>query len=1443
MSETENAAPANSSPWWNEYFATQWDANEGRSQTTYFMQRLVENLPAPEREYLSSRETTVLDWGCAFGNGVDVLAKTFPRCRTVGMDFAERAIAEARRCFPRYEFRHTQEGQIGDSFDVVVTSNCLEHFAEPLGVMRQHLRGCRSLYLVLVPYRESPLHSSHTAQFREECFPERLEGFSRIATVVIDCNVPLWPGQQLLVIYGSHSYLQQRDECARRASERQAWDGYHAALSMGEIDDARRCFGDVLAERIQELLPAGGKVLEAGCGDGWQSLVLAQAGKVQLSLMDFSPEALGHAEQSFAKHKLSANFICQDIAALGEPEYDLVFNAGVLEHCDFDRQVAFLRGMASRSQKYVLALAPNRACYWYWLWRQQQSCRGQWLQGKEAPMTDLSAAFEAAGLRFLGHWLGGAEWTESFIRDLDGIDGRLREEILAVHRSPVIPEQQRAYLVAGLGCKGEAAAVPSCWRKTSATGSFALDQLSASMADALAATVAGQRRQGQLEQQVAALEKTKRQLAEQRAALEGQRDDLAAQIDRQAAELANRDRQLSQSQAETHGCQAQLNSITRSRTWRVVQNLRAVRRRLLPPGSRRESAARLAWRGARSLGTPLAALESLPRRGRLLGSSSRAADLAASCEVGGLVSVVLPVYNHADLLREAIESVLKQTYRQFELIVVNDGSRDGVERVLAEYVGHPQVRILTQPNQSLPKALSNGFEFARGEFWTWTSADNAMHPDQLRRQAAFLRANPEVGMVYADYTAIDDAGQPLSDPAFRPHNRRTPHDPDIHLPRDSQVFGQTIDNFIGPCFLYRGWIGRLLGEYDPIQGIEDFDYWLRLSLVGRIAHLDSDEPLYRYRVHANSLSGRADELQIPEKALQLMDYHRARRQFHAQPWTIHADASTLAWLNQIDAAPHRVVPWSGQQFTVGDEKHLLLVHSENLPMAAACNRSASVVLAAWFPNDADATDRYRTEAQGAADVCFAEDDATVARLALLTRHVFRAAPGPSLVALATKWADGRAFYKATRSPGQRARTLPRVFSPEGRTTRVLLQADDFTQGGMEQVAIDLACSLRDEDLDVSLLVLEKQGQDVARAQQAGIRVLSLPREDRDAHYRRLLKDQRIDVVNAHYSLYGARIAAELRIPFVQTIHNTYIVLSPAEVAAYQANDRFTSAYVCVSQMAAHYSNVRLGLPVSKMIVVSNGINLAKLDAASGHASRQSLREELGLSADDFVFLNVASLQRIKCQTALVNSFAGLAGEFPAAKLLLVGSTCPWDPAYREKVKETIALHGLERRVLVTGHRPDAMRFYSAADAFVLPSFFEGWSLALAEAIAAGLPVAATSVGSAPDLLPQVGGRLVRPPFGSIADLDQHALNDYIANEDPAFVAELTEAMRDICLGRARPLAPDALRRSFDCKEAYRPYVHLFLWLLQGGHPSSARSWTNGRPTSSATLPAADTAAA
>lgn len=234
-------------------------------------------------------------------------------------------------------------------------------------------------------------------------------------------------------------------------TERQKWDAYYAALPNAEAEDEHtRQFRAEFTALVSDLLPEGGRVLEAGCGGGEQSLALAQSG-FDVTLLDFSSEALTKARRNFERAKIRAEFILADAFQPGAAQYDLVFNAGVLEHYNFDQQTALLRAMSSRSRKYILALVPNAQNYWYWLWRTQKSSQNLWPFGKEIPAHDLSRIFESAGLDYLGSAHLGASWTENFIAGLEGITSELKALLLDIHRAGIIPAAQTGYLVAGLG--------------------------------------------------------------------------------------------------------------------------------------------------------------------------------------------------------------------------------------------------------------------------------------------------------------------------------------------------------------------------------------------------------------------------------------------------------------------------------------------------------------------------------------------------------------------------------------------------------------------------------------------------------------------------------------------------------------------------------------------------------------------------------------------------------------------------------------------------------------------------------------------------------------------------------------------------------------------------------------------------------------------------------
>ncbi|HWN98037.1 MAG TPA: glycosyltransferase, partial [Blastocatellia bacterium] len=546
----EDSCPINSRSWWEEYFAKEWDAHGGSDQTRHFMERLIAELPAPEKDYLRSQPVRVLDWGCAFGEGVEVLAEAFPGCRVTGLDFASRAIEQARLRYPNREFILTETDDIPGQFDVIVTSNCLEHFEIPIELVNAHLRSCNKFYVALVPYDEFPLSDYHRSHLTEESFPERLGGFIRLCANRVEIDPLYWNGQQLLVVYGSQSYLRERGSATDKTAEQEKWDEYYRSLPLYDADETTRSFNAELVQHISDLLPNGGTVLEAGCGGGWQSLALAQTGKFQVTLMDFSQYALGYARRLFEREELSAEFIYGDVFTQGDPEFDLVFNAGVLEHYSLQEQANFLRGMASRSRSYVMALVPNRLCYWYWLWRIHKAGAGEWPFGKEVPLASFSSAFEAAGLQFLGQSFMGKTWAEFFITDLPGLDQTLSQEIVRIHRSPLIPLEQKTYLLAGLGCVSkEPAAVPRVWTELAQREDMKVAESNAALADALALSIGADHGLKHLRDQLTdknqALDLLSSQAAERDQAHQAQLAQLAAKGQEMSGEIADRERSMS----------------------------------------------------------------------------------------------------------------------------------------------------------------------------------------------------------------------------------------------------------------------------------------------------------------------------------------------------------------------------------------------------------------------------------------------------------------------------------------------------------------------------------------------------------------------------------------------------------------------------------------------------------------------------------------------------------------------------------------------------------------------------------------------------------------------------------------------------------------------------------------------------------------------------------
>jgi glycosyltransferase involved in cell wall biosynthesis len=201
---------------------------------------------------------------------------------------------------------------------------------------------------------------------------------------------------------------------------------------------------------------------------------------------------------------------------------------------------------------------------------------------------------------------------------------------------------------------------------------------------------------------------------------------------------------------------------------------------------------------------------------------------------GPLVSIVLPTYNGAKYLRHSIESCLMQTYRNIELIVVDDNSTDNTREIVAGFADDRIKYIRHLVNKRLPTALNTGFANASGEYLTWTSDDNFYLTVAIEKMLSYLKEN-NCDFVYGAYYSFrnDD----LKDAKV------------VRLPPDSSLKEV---NFIRACFLYSRRIREDVGDYNPETELsEDYDYWIRISKKYRICYLP--EPLYYYRYHPGAL--------------------------------------------------------------------------------------------------------------------------------------------------------------------------------------------------------------------------------------------------------------------------------------------------------------------------------------------------------------------------------------------------------------------------------------------------------------------------------------------------------------------------------------------------------------------------------------------------------------
>tara|TARA_B110001469_G_scaffold126247_2_gene143424 strand:+ start:2838 stop:3770 length:933 start_codon:yes stop_codon:yes gene_type:complete len=253
------------------------------------------------------------------------------------------------------------------------------------------------------------------------------------------------------------------------------------------------------------------------------------------------------------------------------------------------------------------------------------------------------------------------------------------------------------------------------------------------------------------------------------------------------------------------------------------------------------------------------------------------------------VSIIIPAYGHAEYILEALKSVFWQTYNDFEVIVVNDGSPDNTEEVLAEYIESEKIRYILQQNQGVATARNTGLERATGEFVAFLDDDDVWPEDKLAQQVQLIESCDAVmvGGTCKIY-APGDGSQNLD---------RTENSCEVLA---------TIDFFSGNPFTSPGQtlirksaLDAIGGYNSAIWGVDDLDLWIRLSRIGEI-HYYRRVVLY-YRLHESNASlnlekmARNTELVIRQNLNSLPDADQAHYERIGYRFLFRCAGKKLLW--------------------------------------------------------------------------------------------------------------------------------------------------------------------------------------------------------------------------------------------------------------------------------------------------------------------------------------------------------------------------------------------------------------------------------------------------------------------------------------------------------------------------------------------------------------------
>ncbi|WP_024275777.1 glycosyltransferase family 4 protein [Hyphomicrobium sp. 802] len=351
-------------------------------------------------------------------------------------------------------------------------------------------------------------------------------------------------------------------------------------------------------------------------------------------------------------------------------------------------------------------------------------------------------------------------------------------------------------------------------------------------------------------------------------------------------------------------------------------------------------------------------------------------------------------------------------------------------------------------------------------------------------------------------------------------------------------------------------------------------------------------------------------------------------------------------------------------------------------------------------------------------------------------------------------------------------------------TRILVELSSFDKGGLEKVALDTTLAFDKSRYQSLIVTTGPLGHLAEVARRQGLEVIQLSADNVSRDYRALLRQYEPHIAISHFSHHGYPFLAERNIPIISFIHNVYAFLPPDRKKTLKYLDAHVSQYIAVSPKVRDYAAFNIGLPEEKIVVIPNGLIIEEHERRDKTALHLS-RESLGLVSSDYVFVHPASYNLHKGHYVIARAMQILLTSRRDIKVVCVGNEV-YAP-HAEAFRKFLADNGLTENIKLPGYIPEIQDAFKIADACLLPSFIEGWSIAMNEAMFYGKPLILTDTGGASEVIHNNDiGILLPTEYPDFKTLDYRLL-DSLAFEprDYRLAPLLAEAMASFADNREK----------------------------------------------------------